>query len=99
MNTLTYVSQDPKVRRIYNERLKAQNDAINEISHAKNAGIAIGEKRGEKRGIALGEKKGRAEGRAEGKRETALSMLANGLSIELINKCTGLSEDEIRKKR
>jgi predicted transposase/invertase (TIGR01784 family) len=73
MNTLTYVSQDPKLRRIYNERLKAQNDAINEISHAKNVG------------------------RKEGRLEAALSMLKNGLSVELVSKCTGLSEEEIRE--
>jgi predicted transposase/invertase (TIGR01784 family) len=38
MQTLTYVSNDSENRRIYNARIKAQNDAINAMSHAKNEG-------------------------------------------------------------
>ena len=48
-------------------------------------------------GILEGEAKGRAEGKAEGKAETALAMLANGLDIALVSKCTGLSERQIRE--
>ena len=50
-------------------------------------GIAIGEKRGEKRG--------RAEGMAAGKIETARNMLKDGLSADLITKCTGISAQQI----
>ena len=50
-------------------------------------GIAIGEKRGEKRG--------RAEGMAAGKIETARNMLKNGISADLITKCTGISAQQI----
>ena len=50
-------------------------------------------------GIAIGEKRGRAEGRtegiAEGKIETARNMLKNGLSADLITKCTGISAQQI----
>jgi predicted transposase/invertase (TIGR01784 family) len=43
MHTLTYVSHDPAKRRIYNARIRAQNDIINAMSHAKNEGRAEGE--------------------------------------------------------
>ena len=32
----------------------------------------------------------------EGKAETALAMLANGLDVALVSKCTGLSEQQIQ---
>ena len=46
-------------------------------------------------GIAIGEKRGRAEGMAAGKIETARNMLKNGLSADLITKCTGISAQQI----
>ena len=42
-------------------------------------------------GIAIGEKRGRAEGKIE----TARNMLKNGLSADLITKCTGISAQQI----
>ena len=53
----------------------------------RTEGIAIGERRGEKRG--------RAEGMAAGKIETARNMLKNGISADLITKCTGISVQQI----
>ena len=65
----------------------------------RDEGIAIGEKRGRTEGIAIGEKRGekrgRAEGMAAGKIETARNMLKNGLSADLITKCTGISAQQI----
>ena len=61
----------------------------------RTEGIAIGEKRGRTEGIAIGEKRGRAEGMAAGKIETARNMLKNGLSADLITKCTGISAQQI----
>ncbi|MDE6245725.1 MAG: Rpn family recombination-promoting nuclease/putative transposase, partial [Treponemataceae bacterium] len=62
-------------------------------------GIAIGEKRGEKRGRAEGIAEGRTEGIAIGIQqtqiETARNMLKNGLSADLITKCTGISAQQI----
>ena len=50
-------------------------------------------------GIAIGEKRGRAEGIAIGIQqtqiETARNMLKNGLSADLITKCTGISAQQI----
>jgi predicted transposase/invertase (TIGR01784 family) len=81
------------------------------MTHARDQGIAIGEKRGiaigeergiaigEERGIAIGEergeKRGEKRGELKGKREMARIMLAEGLDATLINKYTGLSLQEI----
>jgi predicted transposase/invertase (TIGR01784 family) len=79
MSTLNYVSHDKNQRRIYNSIVKARNDTINAMAHAKNEGIAIGETRGKK----------------ERDREIALKMLKKGNSIEDIADLTGLSIEEI----
>ena len=41
--------------------------------------------------------KGLAEGEHKKAIETARSMLENGLTIELVSKCTGLTIEEIKK--
>ena len=41
------------------------------------------------------EKKGKINGRKEGRKETAANMLAIGMSIDIIQKVTGLTVDEI----
>ena len=61
--------------------------------------IWVGILEGKAEGLAEGEAKGRAEGKAEGKAEDALAMLANGLDIALVSKCTGLSQQQIRDLR
>ena len=45
--------------------------------------------------IAGGEKKGREEGRHTEKLQTARNMKVNGLSADMIIKCTGLSAEQI----
>ena len=59
------------------------------------------EQRGLKRGLAKGREEGRAEGlakgRAEERIEIARNMKADGMSIELIQKYSGLSPEEIAK--
>ena len=62
-----------------------------------------GEKKGREEGLAEGEKKGREEGLAEGRKEgemerniaIARNMLAQGLAIETISQCVGLSIEEL----
>jgi len=44
-----------------------------------------------------GEAKGRQEGRQEGKAETARNLRLLGVSMDLIIKSTGLSQEEIAK--
>lgn len=41
--------------------------------------------------------KGKREGRKEGVIETAKNFLENGVSIEIISKCTGLTIEEVKK--
>jgi predicted transposase YdaD len=59
-------------------------------------GEKIGEKRGEKIGKKRGEKIGERRGVQKAKLEIAKRMLNDGLSVELIRKCTLLSEKEIK---
>ena len=44
----------------------------------------------------IGMNEGRKEGRKEGKKETAVNMLTLGMSMDVIAKVTGLTEDEIK---
>ena len=89
---------------VYDYIEKKRLDAISlEHQHRKEGreegekkGRAEGIKEGEKKGRAEGEKKGRAEGEKKGKRESARNMLREGLSIETVQRVTGLSETEIR---
>ena len=64
-------------------------------NEGRTEGIAIGKKRG----VKIGEKRGRAEGIAIGIQqtqiETARNMLKDGLSADLITKCTGISAQQI----
>ena len=55
--------------------------------------------RAERRGEARGRAEGRAEGEAKNKAETIRAMLDEKMSIELIRKITGASEDEIASVR
>jgi predicted transposase/invertase (TIGR01784 family) len=93
MTGLIHLSQDPEARRIYNLRLQAQNDAINARSHDINKA----RREGIKKGKAEGKAEGIAEGEARGKRETALSMLADGMSVATVSKYTGLSAKELER--
>ena len=55
--------------------------------------------------IEYAKKKGREEGRMEGleegiekrSREIAINMLNNGIPVQTISTCTGLSEEEVAK--
>ena len=66
-------------------------------------GLAKGREEGRAEGLAKGLAKGRAEGLAEGRTkgraeeriEIARNMKENGLSVDLIAACSGLSPEEI----
>ena len=58
--------------------------------------IRTGRDEGLAEGLAEGLNKGLAEGRTVRSREIAKAMKANGIDIDLIAKCTGLSHEEIR---
>jgi predicted transposase YdaD len=71
------------------------------VEDARAEGREEGKAEGREEGKAEGEIKGKAEGIAEGEarkaRETALSMLSDGMPIETISKYTGLPVEEIRR--
>lgn len=68
-------------------------------------GLAEGEAKGEAKGLAEGEAKGLATGKAEGKKEgkaeeqrhIATNLKKQGVNIETIAQCTGLSVEELGK--
>jgi predicted transposase YdaD len=95
------LSEDEQVR--YERQIKAKVDERCILDSAKRKGIAEGVAKGKAEGLAEGEAigiaKGKAEGLAEGEAKgvanSARAMKSNGLSIDIIKQCTGLSEEEI----
>ena len=65
------------------------------LKAGENKGRAEGEKKGREEGLAEGEKKGRKEGEMESKIAIARNMLAQGLPVETISQCVGLSIEEL----
>ncbi|MDR1597753.1 MAG: Rpn family recombination-promoting nuclease/putative transposase [Holosporales bacterium] len=66
----------------------------------REEGRAEGRAEGLIEGLAAGLAEGKAEGLAEGEankaKETAIAMLAEGLPIEVVSRCTGLSIKEVK---
>ena len=58
-------------------------------------GLAKGREEGLAKGLAKGREEGLAKGRAEERIEIARNMKENGLSVDLIAACSGLSPEEI----
>ena len=85
----------------YDEALRKYRDTLCVLESAEQRGVKRGLAKGREEGRAEGLAKGRAEGlakgRAEGRIETARNMKADGMSIELIQKYSGLSPEEITK--
>jgi predicted transposase/invertase (TIGR01784 family) len=67
--------------------------------HDYNHAMLSAEKRGRAEGERVGEERGKAEGKIEALRETARSMLSDGMAPDLIAKFTGLAVDEIKALR
>ena len=83
---------DRDKREKYISEMFTQDDYINEIETARENG----EIKGRAEGLVEGEAKGRAEGRAEGKASVAVSMIEEGLDMQLISKLTGFSLEELK---
>ena len=49
-----------------------------------------------KRGRKEGRKEGREEGREEGKMDTLINFFKNGIGLDVISKCLGMSIDEVK---
>ena len=84
------VSSLTKEERLYYDvALRKYRDTLCVLESAEQRGL----KRGREEGLA----KGLAKGRAEGRLEIARNMKENGLSVDLIAACSGLSPEEIAK--
>ena len=66
-----------------------EQDVINQLYYAKEKGLAEGRKEGREEGLA--------EGKTEERLEIAKKMLNEGLSVDLICRTTGLSEEDVLK--
>ena len=89
----------------YDEALRKYRDTLCVLESAElrgekreeARGLAKGLAKGRAEGLAEGRTEGRAEGLVEGRIEAARNMKADGMSIELIQKYSGLSPEEIAK--
>jgi hypothetical protein len=90
MDTLMYISSDDEVRAMADLRQKTINDYNSEMTVAREEGLAEGEAIGIAKGIA----KAKEEGLALMK-ETARSMLAEGMSPEAVSRCTKLPIEDV----
>ncbi len=76
-----------------------------QLRHGLERGLATGFKQGLQQGLQKGLQKGLRQGRQQGRKEgvsakateIAKAMKANGLSREIILKCSGISEEEFAK--
>lgn len=78
-------------------RLLDLNSREYAIEYEREEARKEGRKEGREEGRKEGRKEGVAEGRKEEKVEIAKRMLGEGISIDLIRKVTGLSQEEIEK--
>ena len=73
------------------EVLRLEEEAREKYIMDRKAEIAFGFDEGFEKGLS----QGRQEGLSQGKQEVIMNMVKNGMSVELISKATGLSEEEI----
>ena len=96
---LLYDNLSEEEKKAYDHHLNQtryeQNVVDDAFSSGRFEGKAEGLVEGEAIGLEKGRTEGRTEGRAEEKFETALKMLADGMSIENVCKYTGLSEKQV----
>ena len=80
-----YLQGDEATKRIEELRNRAIRDEKVAFSYGMKQGEAKGEVRGEKRGVK------------RGILETAKNMLKNNIDVSIIQKCTGLSLNEVKR--
>lgn len=109
MKKMNKLSGDDEMIRLYTKLSRREmefNTYKNEAREEGHAeGLAEGLAEGRAEGLAEGRVEGLAEGRIEGKNEgliegtknIALNMLNEGISLSMISKCTGLTEEELEK--
>ena len=79
LETCMFANMKEDVQMQYVRRLMAEKDRIGQLATAK----------------MQGREEGREEGRELGHKDVARTMKAQGISIDLIAKCTGLTPEQI----
>ena len=80
-----FASLDDEDKKKYISNMQTARDTYNQIEYAK--------KKGREEGLM----EGREEGIEKRSREIAINMLNNGIPVQTISTCTGLSEEEVAK--
>jgi len=107
MNTIPFVQEifrrvdqvarvenlSPEDRREYERDLKFTRDYRNTIRYAEMKA----HEKGLQKGLQEGRQEGRQEGLKEERKKLVISMMKNGLSIEMISQIAGLSQAEIEE--
>ena len=86
-----YSNMTKAEREAYNRRLKIMRDNQNADDFAREKAIKEGLEKGLEQGLA----QGLEQGRAEANRLNALKMLQEGIPADVIQRVTGLTENEI----
>jgi len=86
---LDLVTMDEDFQRYYTLRQMALSDYNSEMEYAHEEGLA--------EGMEKGLEKGREEGLKKGREEIARNALAQGASIDFVNKITGLDNETIKQ--
>ncbi|PID90444.1 MAG: hypothetical protein CSA97_02890, partial [Bacteroidetes bacterium] len=81
----------------YEASLKIYRDWKNTLDTAHDEGFDEGFGEGHEKGMEEGLRKGMEKGREAEKKALALSMLAEGMTVEVVSRITGLSEDFLRQ--
>ena len=88
---MNFLENNIKMRKEYEDSLKAYRDVKNSIDTALE--------KGREEGMAKGLEKGREEGMEKEKISTASRLLSMGLSEEQVSTATELPQEEIQKLR
>ncbi|WP_052300540.1 Rpn family recombination-promoting nuclease/putative transposase [Kyrpidia tusciae] len=91
LTTLESLSQDPEIRRLYEERVKWLERHSADMEGAWQAGSEEGMKQGREEG----RKEGREEGYLAAKREMARSLLRMGDNMNKVLEITKLPKEEV----
>ena len=105
IDELEQVSGDEKLRRIAELREKAIRDEQAAMAYAKEHGYNNGYEEGKKKALEEGRKEGKKEGKKEGREEgkkqkqieIAKELLKENMTVNKIEKITGLSIEEIKQ--
>ena len=89
MNTLDFISEDPKERERHNSIIMAEYNRLTSEHNFFEAGV--------EEGIEKGIEKGKEEGKEEERKEIAKKLLKIRIPIEQIIETTGLTKQEIEE--